>query len=334
MDLSDSRTAFVVATLREAAQLARRIQSGMALMNLTKSDFSPVTVADFALQALAAYRLSQAEPGAVLVAEERADRLKEPENAKMLEVVVEFVQRVVPEASAELVCDWIDLGAGEPSGAFWTLDPIDGTKGYRRGGQYAVALSLIEDGKVVLGGLACPNLGEDCTPELMGLGALAIARRGQGAWSAPLDIPQDPFVRMTVSECADPAAARLLRSVESSHTNVEHLASIAAALGVGEDAATLMDSQAKYATLAAGKAELLFRLLSPSQPEYRERIWDQAAGSLIVEEAGGMVTDLRGKPLDFSQGAQLTANVGVFASNGRLHEAGLAAIATVLSEIA
>ncbi|HEX73350.1 MAG TPA: 3'(2'),5'-bisphosphate nucleotidase [Candidatus Hydrogenedentes bacterium] len=327
LELTQAEISFVVNTLRETAQLARRIQSGMALMNLTKSDFSPVTVADFALQAVTAHRLSEAFPGAALVAEERAARLREPENAKMLEVVTDFVGRVIPGATADQVCAWIDLGADEPGGAFWTLDPIDGTKGYRRGGQYAVALAYVDQGQVTLGGLACPNLGEDGTPELMGLGALAVAQRGKGSWLGTLDCPEDPFVPMRVSDCADPAAARLLRSVESAHTNAEAIESLAAVLGITEDNVTLMDSQAKYLTLAAGKAELLFRLLSPAQLEYRECIWDQAAGSIILEEAGGRVTDLKGKPLNFATGRKLTDNIGVVASNGHLHDVALQALA-------
>ena len=42
-----------------------------------------------------------------------------------------------------------------------------------------------------------------------------------------------------------------------------------------------MDSQAKYAVLAAGEGDVLLRLLSPSRPDYREKIWDQAAGSIV-----------------------------------------------------
>ena len=120
-----------------------------------------------------------------------------------------------------------------------------------------------------------------------------------------------------------------MRSYESGHTNVEALEALAVSLGIPKDQCVLMDSQAKYACMAAGGAELLFRLLSPAQPDYRECIWDQAAGSIVVEEAGGRVTDLRGAPLDFSQGLRLAANIGVFASNGRLHEAGLAALAAL-----
>jgi 3'(2'), 5'-bisphosphate nucleotidase len=63
------------------------------------------------------------------------------------------------------------------------------------------------------------------------------------------------------------------------------------------------------------------RLLSPARLDYREKVWDQAAGSIVVEEAGGRVSDLDGKPLDFSQGRTLAANRGVLATNELLHEA-------------
>jgi 3'(2'), 5'-bisphosphate nucleotidase len=90
-----------------------------------------------------------------------------------------------------------------------------------------------------------------------------------------------------------------------------------------------MDSQAKYAVLAAGHGELYLRLLSPKQLDYREKIWDQAAGSLIVEEAGGRVTDLHGHPLDFSAGRELRNNRGILASNGLLHSIALKALKAI-----
>ena len=87
-----------------------------------------------------------------------------------------------------------------------------------------------------------------------------------------------------------------------------------------------MDSQAKYMLLAAGKGELYLRFLSSRQPDYKERIWDQAAGALIVEEAGGKVSDLHGSSLDFSTGRTLLHNRGVLASNGHLHPQALQAL--------
>jgi 3'(2'), 5'-bisphosphate nucleotidase len=81
-----------------------------------------------------------------------------------------------------------------------------------------------------------------------------------------------------------------------------------------------MDSQAKYAVLAAGEGDVLLRLISPSRPDYREKIWDQAAGSIVVTEAGGRISDLDGRSLDFSHGRTLATNRGIVATNGRLHD--------------
>jgi 3'(2'), 5'-bisphosphate nucleotidase len=120
----------------------------------------------------------------------------------------------------------------------------------------------------------------------------------------------------------------MLRSFESSHTDPVKIENLEGELGL-EVEAVKMDSQAKYGLLAAGHGEFIFRLLSPSQPGYEEKIWDQAAGSILVEEAGGRVTDLKGARLDFSRGRTLINNLGVLASNGSLHNTALEAIKAV-----
>lgn len=139
------------------------------------------------------------------------------------------------------------------------------------------------------------------------------------------------LTQLKVSGNTDSADAQVLRSVDAGHTNVGRVAQLMELLGVKHEP-VLMDSQAKYAVIAAGYGDLLFRLLTKAQPDYRERIWDHAAGSIIVEEAGGRVTDLTGKPLDFTQGRSLTGNVGIVATNGLLHETALHAIRTVFED--
>ena len=67
----------------------------------------------------------------------------------------------------------------------------------------------------------------------------------------------------------------------------------------------------------------------PTRKGYREAIWDQAAGSLVIEEAGGRVTDARGIPLDFTTGRRLENNRGVIATNGVLHDQVIQAIEAV-----
>jgi 3'(2'), 5'-bisphosphate nucleotidase len=68
------------------------------------------------------------------------------------------------------------------------------------------------------------------------------------------------------------------------------------------------------------------RFPSPKSPNYRENIWDHAAGAIVVEEAGGRVTDMHGQPLNFADGSKMTENRGVVVSNGVIHETVLAAL--------
>jgi 3'(2'), 5'-bisphosphate nucleotidase len=69
----------------------------------------------------------------------------------------------------------------------------------------------------------------------------------------------------------------------------------------------------------------------PKFPDRRQNTWDHAAGAIVVEEAGGRVTDMYGHPLDFSFGIKLINNQGIIASNGAIHEAVLAAVAQRLN---
>ncbi len=72
----------------------------------------------------------------------------------------------------------------------------------------------------------------------------------------------------------------------------------------------------KYCLVARGEAAAYFRLLEGT---YCECIWDHAAGSLLVAEAGGQCSDVHGSALDFRHGQRLTKNVGIVASNGVAH---------------
>ena len=308
---------FAIGLVREASSLAESIRQGGLPPELVKGDRTPVTVADYAIQALAARRLMEEFGETRLVAEESVDELKKPEGRKMLRYVAGIL-----EADEEAVYEWIGRSQKNTEGKLWVLDPIDGTKGFLRGGQYAVALARLEDYQVTVGILGCPGLVTQHSPAG---GSVTVAVRGEGAWGAALENPED-FQKISASELRDPGQARVLRSVESGHTNERHMQELRDALGMGPEPIR-MDSQAKYAALASGDGDLLVRLISPHFPLYKEKIWDQAAGTFMVEEAGGRVTDLDGKRLDFSQGIALNQNRGILASNGHLHELALASVA-------
>ncbi|NOY29191.1 MAG: 3'(2'),5'-bisphosphate nucleotidase [Planctomycetes bacterium] len=317
-----SKVRFAIAAVTEASQLVRRVQREMVVRTLAKDDKSPVTVADFAAQALIGKRLEETFPEMGFVGEENSEALQSAEGRKTLKQITEILQSYLPGATEDEVCQWIDRGAGEPTDNFWTLDPVDGTKGFLRGDQYAVALAYLRKGEVRVGALGCPELAAGVRPEKGTAGSLLVARRTNGTFVRSLDDSlsgeQALWQRLRVSECAEITDARLMRSVEKSHTNTGGLGQLVARLGITANPVP-MDSQAKYAVLAAGGGEVNLRLLSTTQPDYREKIWDQAAGSIIVEEAGGRISDLNGKPLDFSQGRTLANNRGILATNGHLH---------------
>jgi len=328
INLSTPETKFAIQAVRQASKLVKKIETQMVSPALTKDDRSPVTVADFASQALVGYLLSETFPDDALVGEEDSTALRTPEEQDTLVQVTNFVAGFTPKeinSDPESVTKWIDRGNYEPVNRFWTLDPIDGTKGFLRGDQYAVALALIVNGQVQVGVLGCPNLTDGYRPEVGGPGSLIVAVQGEGTWVSKLDTLVEDYARVQVSGYHDPAQARLLRSFESGHTNVNQIDIFAQTLGITAKPVR-MDSQAKYAVLATGRGELYLRLLSPQKPDYREKIWDQAAGSLIVEEAGGKVTDLHGKPLDFTAGKTLANNRGILASNKHLHDAAINAL--------
>ena len=328
LKLDRPETQFAIQIIRQASRLVKLVQAGMISPALTKDDRSPVTVADFASQALVGRALAENFPDDPLVGEEDSTDLRPPTGQPTLKQITHFVSKFTPEATPEKVCEWIDRGAEQPATRFWTLDPIDGTKGFLRGDQYAVALALIVDGQVQIGVLGCPNLKDGYQAEVGGAGTLAVAVRGEGAWVTPLESESDVLRQAFVSNTTDPAQARLLRSFESGHTNVNQIDYLSEVLSV-EVEPVRMDSQAKYVLLAVGKGELYLRLLSPKQPDYREKIWDQAAGSVLVEEAGGQVSDLYGKALDFNTGRTLLNNRGVLASNGHLHGKSLQALRAI-----
>jgi len=304
-----------------AARLCMRVRATLAPAALAKRDRSPVTVADFGSQAIVGRALGAAFPDVPLIAEEDSAALREVANEHLLRQVVEHTRAelAVEELDADEVCAWIDRGsASEYSQRFWCLDPIDGTKGFLRGDQYAIALALCVEGEPVVAALACPGLEGPGG----GRGAIFMAERGAGVTAYALD--HHATTRVCVSPVADPAASRLCESVESAHSDHSGSRAIADALGISAESVR-MDSQAKYAAVARGDAEIYLRL--PTRPGYVERIWDHAAGCGILREAGGTITDIDGKPLDFTHGRGLEANRGIAASNGHVHDQLLAAIA-------
>ncbi|XWS44698.1 hypothetical protein CRYUN_Cryun15aG0070200 [Craigia yunnanensis] len=279
-----------------AARLCQKVQKVLLQSDVqSKNDRSPVTVADYGSQALVSFVLHQEFPGEFsLVAEEDSKDLRKDGAQEIVERIAKLVNDSLTSdgsysvtLSTEDVLKAIDCGKSEggSQGRHWVLDPIDGTKGFLRGDQYAIALALLDRGKVVLGVLACPNLpltfisGADRHCPNNEVGCLFFAEVGGGTYMQPLDGSS------TVKK-----------------------------LGVKAPPVRI-DSQAKYGALSRGDGAIYLRL---PHKGYREKIWDHAAGYIVVTEAGGVVTDAAGKPLDFSRGKYLDLDTGIIVTNQKL----------------
>lgn len=311
--------------------------------SITKIDKSPVTVADYGAQAIIIGAIKHVFPNDKVVGEEDAATLRADS------VLKEHVWNLVKEASSndsygstistlassDAMCDAIDLGnyQGGSKGRMWALDPIDGTKGFLRKGQYAVCLALIEDSDVKLGVIGCPNLPLDYTKaDSSSKGVLFSAIKGKGAFQQSLFENEEkssegttpkPIKFNSISSTED---ATFCESVEAGHSSHDTQALIAKTLGITK-APVRMDSQAKYVSISRGDGDIYLRL--PVRENYEEKIWDHAAGNVIVTEAGGIVTDRDGQPLDFGVGRTLKNNKGVIAAAKEIHGQVLEAVRKV-----
>ncbi|XP_022773800.1 SAL1 phosphatase-like isoform X2 [Durio zibethinus] len=323
-----------------AARLCQKVQKVLLQSDVqSKNNRSPVTVADYGSQALVSFLLQQEFPaGFSLIAEEDSKDLRKDGAQEIVERITKLVNDSLTSdgsysvtLSTEDVLKAIDSGKSEggSEGRHWVLDPIDGTKGFLRGDQYAVALALLDRGKVVLGVLACPNLpltcisGADRHSPNNEVGCLFFAEVGGGTYMQPLDGSST----VQVSAVENPEEASFFESYEAAHSMHDLSSLIAQKLGV-KAPPVRMDSQVKYGALSRGDGAIYIRL---PRKGYREKIWDHAAGSIVVSgmdqfhsvcyflsKAGGVVTDAAGNPLDFSRGRYLDLDTGIIVTNQKL----------------
>ena len=315
-----------VAAVRQAATITVKLQRDLKnIESATKDDASPVTVADVAAQCVVIRSLAKLFPDDGFVAEESAAELLERGERRCVEAAAAAAGCTIEE-----LIETVDRRQ-ENAARWWVLDPIDGTKGFLRGAQYCTALALVApsdgayDREAVVGVLGCPNLLKDGSlgaEPSDGDGVVVAAARGAGCFSTPLN--GEGWTSLTTSPRTDWRDGLLIEGVAASHS--DHGASKKAASTLKlQDGPIRLDSQAKHALLAGGHGDLFCRL---PRPGYVERVWDFAAAKVVVEEAGGAITDLRGLPIDVGRGVYLDAGVAGIVASGApaLHAEALAAV--------
>jgi 3'(2'), 5'-bisphosphate nucleotidase len=355
--------------VQKAARLTRHlIRSSLSANNIKfKDEYNPVTVGDFAAQALLTHAIHTVFPDDVFVGEESATELRR--NSGLLHRVWNLLcsgdegcERF--KLSRNEICDLIDLGGkgdGRSAGRrLWVFDPIDGTATYMRGGQYAVNLALVEDGVQKLSVIGCPNLPypfpldempvSDLTTDEGGLGCMVHAVKGQGAFVRPISMPLTvvgggemegveydmlaPATKLSMHAAAHVKIddIRFTDCTTTTSTIIDLHKKVAERLSISQcwPGPDLYSSVMKYALLGLGMANCNIRIFKFRY--YKSNIWDHAGGLLLFEEVGGKTTDLDGKELDLSNGRKMSDNYGFVAAPKNLHTEVLKTVQEVMRE--
>jgi 3'(2'), 5'-bisphosphate nucleotidase len=310
----------------------------------TKADDSPVTIADFAAQALIISFIHAVYPSDTFIGEESADALRS--NPQLANQVWSLVQRAslfsavesskdsdlqhvarpaltFPASKAEML-NIIDLGMGAISsaqGRVWALDPVDGTATFMEGKQYAVCLCLLVDGEQQVGVIGCPNLKFDATSDALnigqritedlvddaGLGVVLSAVKGEGTYVRSMQEDGLGEPRGVDLRKEKPKQLRQLDFIETAlgKTSLSQTEHRAVAESLGADwPGTIIWAQ-QMKWVALTLGATDVHLRLPIDKQRFTCTWDHAGGQLLYTEAGGIIKDLEGGAIDFGQGRKL-----------------------------
>ena len=336
--------------VQKAALLTKRVFNSIDKGVVEKSDRTTVTVADLGAQALMITVLHQEFPSDDFLGEESASMLREsPDLAERVWQLVSSTSIIdeineakprVPRSKGEMM-DMIDRGGsgqGGRKGRIWIPDPIDGTSTFIRGEQYVVCLCLMKDGVQKVGVLGCPNLSlasgkiSETSAPADGIGIMLSAVAGEGTYLRRLTFGAlDRPTRARVNgDIANTSELRLVECAASSSMNNTKHRLTAHKLGAAFPGTELWSQQLKYVALTVGGHDAMIRI--PCSDWHRTCVWNHAGGHLIYEEAGGKVTDMYGREIDFGAGRRCYGNIGNVAAPREIHEKVLRAVREVLAE--
>ncbi|MCU0496644.1 MAG: inositol monophosphatase family protein [Anaerolineae bacterium] len=313
----------IKAAVRRAALLCHEVQQHY-LVKHSKGEQDPVTIADYGSQALICEALSRAFPEDAVMAEENGQQFQTLVDPSQRDQITQLIgQTLETSVSAETVSAWLDFNQGHTAPRTWVIDPVDGTKGFLALRHYVIAIAVLEGGVPIAGVMGAPAYPG------YSQGALFWALNGE-LYIEGLN-GSEASRRVHASTHSDPQWIRVLESVEKGHASHERMALVRRFAGLADAPLERVDSQEKYARIAAGDGELYLRLPRQKSPNVHS-IWDHAPGTALLLAGGGKVTDIDGSPLDFTQGRTMAKNQGMIVSNGVIHDQVLGAVEQLLRD--
>ncbi len=264
--------------------------------SFSKSDKSPVTLADFASQIYIVSRLRDCFPEDEIIAEE--------ENINFISSKAEsLINRCFDELNLKTLRNIKEniTFQSKSSKRQWIIDPIDGTIGYQKGLSYAIGIGLMIESIPKICAIAIPNYNKNPL-------AIFIAEEGQGS---QVSYNKKIFNPIKVSQTMNINNISLCHSL---HYDQPWVLNFAKKIGISNF--IQIDSMAKFCMVADGNADLYIKPLEKTH----SFSWDFMPGVLIVKEAGGKITDLKGVNLNFERDKCLWTAPGIIAANSFLHK--------------
>lgn len=260
-----------------------------------KQNQSPVTLADFASQIYIISKLQAKFPEDQIIAEEEDSAFID----KRAEHAIEECFKGLKFKEIDNFKETLKYRS-KNADRQWTVDPIDGTKGFLKNLSYAIGIGFMVDSKPKISAIAAPNY------SMKGL-AIFVAEKGKGAKASYGDGELSPVKvsRQTIIKNAG--------MCHSLHHDQPWTLKFAELAGITKK--NPMDGMGKFCLIADGSFDIYIR------PERNiANSWDYMPGDLVVREAGGVVTDLNGKPLKYEKSHCILSTPGIIASNGILHQ--------------
>lgn len=181
----------------------------------------------------------------------------------------------------------------------WIIDPIDGTRGFaQKNGEFSVMIGFVELGTTVVGLVAQPASAR-----------LTYAVKGKGCWRKDGDTSA---ARCQVTATTELSKATLVQSRSRTPGKVSKTTAAIAPAKIVET----YSAGIKLALVARGEVDIYLNTYT----EFHD--WDICAGHILVTEAGGKVSGLKGETLQYGLPGAWQRH-GLVATNGKIHEAAL-----------
>ena len=291
----DTEIKLIIKTIKNALRITEWFKKE-GFQSFIKQDKSPVTLADYASQIYIISKLKTYYPNDSIYAEESFSSNLNLSSEKIIQSCYDTLHLSLKPNFEDII-----NYRGNHSHRRWSIDPIDGTKGYQKGLTYAVGIGLMINQEKTLSIIGVPNYNENGT-------AIFIARRNEGAKAS---YGGKEFKPIQVSEQRNIEQSYLCHSLHYDEPWVLKLAQI---LGIKKF--VQIDSMAKFCMIADGSADLYIKPMNKD----RSFIWDFLPGDLLVSEASGIVTDLNGKHVKYKNNKCVISAPGLVVSNGKFHD--------------